>query len=129
MSNGERLPPLEMNLLSALKALDTQIAREMQRSPAEREEHGVMKREPYLKRIEKLTGFVLDAVGAEEADLDGVLVLSQTLAKSLQMLVEDMGPEGLGKVRSSYCHEAFDCLERAVEQGRRALKGEHSELT
>jgi len=38
-----KAPPLEQGLLTAMKAIDNQIAREMQRSPAEREAPGMQK--------------------------------------------------------------------------------------
>ena len=66
----EKLPPLEHGLLAALKALDQQVAREMQRSPAQREAHGVQKWEPYNKRIESVASTIMDAFADNEITLD-----------------------------------------------------------
>lgn len=46
------LSKLEEALLSVLKSLDNQMAREMQRSPAELEALGVQKWEPMSKRVD-----------------------------------------------------------------------------
>ena len=112
-------PPLELHLIGALRALDNQIAREMQRQPSERELHGVQKWEPYARRIENMTGTLLQAVSDREVELDGLLVLTQALAKSLRILVEDLGPEGLGNIRRAYALAAGSALAdeaRAIQQ-------------
>lgn len=106
-----------------MQAIDNQIAREMQRTPAELEAHGVQKWEPYAKRIELVSAFTLTALGEEQISLDAVLVLTQALAKTLQLVVEDLGTDGLGKVRTSYCVSAADVLSRTAHEIQTRLKG------
>ncbi|NDC36853.1 MAG: hypothetical protein EBZ48_02240, partial [Proteobacteria bacterium] len=65
-SKQEKRSPFEENLIKVLSAIDTQIAREMQRTPAEREEHGVQKWEPYQKRVELIVSRVLNSLGDQE---------------------------------------------------------------
>ncbi len=121
MSKKDKLPPLEEGLLAALKAIDNQIAREIgSRSPTEREEHGVQKWEPLVSRIERICGFVLDKFGDNEIDLDGIVVLSQALTKTLQLLFEELGEDGLGKVRYKYCAAALEEIEKSVSRGLRS---------
>lgn len=120
MSKKEKLPPLEEGLLTALQAIDNQIAREVgSRSPAEREEHGVQKWEPLVTRVERICGFILDKFGENELDLDGIVVLSQALTKTLQLLYEELGEEGLGKVRFNYCTTALEEIEKSASRGLR----------
>lgn len=104
---SEKLPPLEEGLLRALKAIDNQVAREVQkRSPTDRDEHGVQKWEPLESRVERIAGYVLDLFTEQEVGLDSLLVMSQAMTKVLQIVVSDLGENGLGKVRSAYCLEA-----------------------
>jgi len=120
----EKLPVLEESLLEALKALDNQIAREMQRDAKSRDTHGAQKWEPYQTRIERLCSFLLNSLGEQTIDLDGVIVLAQTFSKTLSLVSADLGDEGLGKVRSEYMKNTFDNIERDAESGRRSLSGE-----
>ena len=46
----EKLDPFVANLISLLKSLDNRIAREMQRTPEQREKQGVQKWKPKLPR-------------------------------------------------------------------------------
>ena len=105
------IEPLEEGLRQALQAIDNQIAREMQRSPAERELHGVLKWEPFEVRIERVSAYLLSIFG-EEIQLDSLIVLSQALVKSLALVVEDCGREGLGDVRARYVERTADSLKR-----------------
>ena len=118
---------MEAGLLQCMQALDNQIAREMQRTPAEREVHGVQKWEPYNTRVERLVGLLLEKVGTDELTLDSVLVLTQALSKTFSILVDDMGEEGLGHVRSLYCIKACEALSFDVERAGKVLKGSGSE--
>jgi hypothetical protein len=102
----ESLPPLEASVQRALQALDNQVAREMQRSPSERELHGVQKWEPYNRRVEQLAGFVTEQLGCRSVELDGVLILAQALSKSLSIFADELGAEGLGSMRSQYVSQA-----------------------
>jgi hypothetical protein len=80
MKNRDKsVSPLEAALLQCLTALDNQVAREMQRTPAERELHGM-------------------------------IVLAQALSKALSLFVDEMGAEGLGRVRSEYVAHAGDAM-------------------
>lgn len=114
---------VEQGLIAALQALDNQIARAVQRSPSEREQHGVQKWEPLQQRIESVCATVLNAVGDEEITLDGILVLSQAFTKALALLTDELGEEGLGKVRSGYCVAALDSIATDAERASRALRG------
>ena len=122
----KKLPPLQDALLSVMRALDNQIAREMQRNPAELEAHGVQKWEPYQRRIELLCGFILDSVGENTVSLDPLIVLSQTFAKTLKMLVDELEQEGLGKIRAEYCINALSLIRRDCDEGLAVLRGQQT---
>jgi len=128
MKKQEKMSVLEGSLLQAMKALDTQIAREMQRSPEETDLHGVQKWEPIQKRIENITSLIMNSLGDGSVELDGVLVLAQAFSKALLLIVEDLGEEGLGKVRSGYCLHAAESLSRDSYRMLQSLKNER-ELT
>ena len=118
----EKTPPLQAGLLAALQALDSQIAREMQRNPVEREAHGVQKWEPIAKRVEAVSGFLLDALESQSVELDSVLVLSQALTKSLSIMVQDLEEKGLGKTRTGYALHALESIERDARAGLSTLR-------
>jgi hypothetical protein len=122
--NREKLPVLEEALLEALKALDNQIAREMQRDANSRDQHGAQKWEPYQTRIERLCSFLLNALGEQTIGLDGVIVLAQTFSKTLSFVTADLGEDGLGAVRSQYVKTTFENLERDAESAKRSLSAE-----
>ncbi len=103
--------PLEVGLRQALQAIDNQIAREMQRSPAERELQGVLKWEPFESRVERVSAYLLSIFG-EDIQLDSLIVLAQALVKALSLVVEDCGAEGLGEVRCRYIERAAEALVR-----------------
>ena len=117
MSKQEKMPPLEGGILTALRALDNQIARAMERSPSEREEHGVQKWEPYQQKVEQCAAIVLSAFAEDEIKLDSVLVAAQAFTKSLYLLSEELGEAGLGKVRTAYVKAALEMLIRDAERG------------
>ena len=117
------LPPLEEALLRACKAIDNQIARELQRSPEERRIHGVGKWAPYEKRVERIAGFLVEALGNHQIELDSLIVLSQSLPKALSMLVEELGSSNLGQQRATYCRAAGESLERDALRISDALGG------
>lgn len=113
-----RVSPMEAGLRAAMRALDNQIEKEVQRrNPSEREEHGVQKWEPIERRMEQVSSLILDAFGERQAGLDSLLVLSQAFVKALHLVIEELGGEGLGKVRQGYCAEA---LKRIASDTRRA---------
>ena len=114
--------PLELGLRQALQALDNQIAREMQRSPADRETHGVLKWEPIESRIERVSAYLLSIFG-EEIQLDSLMVLAQALVKTLALVVEDCGAEGLGEVRSRYIERAAEAVIRDATMMRSSATG------
>lgn len=117
----DKLPILEESLLEALKALDNQIAREMQRDAKAQEQHGVQKWEPFQTRIERLCSFLLNCLGDQSIDLDGIIVLTQTFSKTLSLVSDDLGEDGLGKVRSEYVRSTFENLERDAKNAKRSL--------
>ena len=117
-SKGENL---QQHVLASLHALDAQVARAMQRTPKEREEHGVEKWQPFQERVERITGVVLQGFADEACKLDGVLIMAEAYAKSLRMLVEELEKEGLGEVRSRYCEVAFSNIERDVRAAKKVL--------
>ncbi len=119
----EKGPPLEEGLIRAMKALDSQISRALSRNPDEREVQGVQKWEPIAERVERVCVLVMNALGDQEIDLDSVLVLSQAFPKVLSLLVEDLGEEGLGKVRTNYCVSASESIAADAERTRSFLKG------
>lgn len=112
---------LEEGLLQAMKAIDNQIARSMQRTPAKREVHGVQKWEPYDTRVENIAAFVLNELGAESITLDAMIVLAQAFTKSLRLICDDLGVEGLGAVRTSYCLKALENIELDAHRAAREL--------
>jgi hypothetical protein len=97
----------------------------MQRSPAEREVHGVQKWEPYNTRVENVAAFLLEEVGANEISLDSLLVFTQGFTKALYLVVSDLGKEGLGSLRASYCLEAMKKVERDAQEVIEALADQH----
>ncbi len=103
MAQKTSLPKLEEGLLNVMSALNNQIARKMQRSPAEREILGVQKWQPYQEKIEEVTSFVLNTLEEGNGNLDSIFVLSQAFSKVLKILVDDLSQEGLGKLRTEYC--------------------------
>lgn len=118
---------LEAALLRVVQLLDTQVAREMQRAPVEREQGGVQKWEPYRRRGERISSLLLEGITTRELELDGLLILSEAIPRCLRILAEELGEEGLGKMRSSYIREVFVNLEREVYLGQRALGNRDSD--
>lgn len=112
---------LELALMRVVQLLDTQVAREMQRAPVEREQSGVQKWEPYRRRGERISSLLLEGITEGELELDGLLILSEAIPRCLRILAEELGEDGLGKVRSSYVRELFVNLEREVHLGQTAL--------
>lgn len=118
---GERVGKLEEGLLQAMKAIDNQVARAMQRTPAERDVHGVQKWEPFETRVELITAFLLNELGSQEVSIDSMVVLAQAFTKALALVCDDLGSEGLGAVRSSYCLDAMEKIERDAHRAVRGL--------
>ncbi len=108
-------------LVKALKGVDTQIAREMQRTPVERELHGVQKWEPMRKRIESISVSLIDNFNDQTVNLEAILVLSSALTKALSLIVQDLGVEGLGKIRVNYCRDLFEQIERDITHAETSL--------
>ena len=119
----QKLPLLDESLIRALELIDSQIARAMERTPAEREVSGVQKWKPFEERIERLSGLLLDNFG-ERVQLDSVVVLSQVMVKVLSILCQEMGSDGLGDVRGQYVQEALKLLEIEVERSIAVFKEE-----
>ena len=114
--------PFEEGLVRMLAAVDNQIAREMQRTPGELEEHGVQKWEPFQKRIEIIVSAVLNGLGEQEISLDSLLVFSQAMSKALLLSIEDLSEGGLGKVRGAYCLSAAKNIEGDMIRALKVLK-------
>lgn len=121
---AEQYGKMEEGLLTAMRAIDNQIARAMQRSPAQRDVHGVQKWEPYATRVEQITAFVLEELGSDSVTLDGLLVLSQAFTKALALAVSDLGGDGLGTTRAAYCLDAVEKIERDALEVSRTLAAE-----
>ena len=122
---AESRSPLEEGLITAMKSIDKQILREVSsRSPSSREEHGVQKWEPIEKRVEYVSSIILNELGEESVGLDAILVMAQAFAKSLQLIAEDLGEEGLGEVRTSYMKAALEQLERSAHRGIQAISSD-----
>lgn len=119
---------LEAGLLQAMRSLDNQIARALERTPAEREESGVQKWGPYTDRVELVSTFVIDAFGDEGVQLDSLLVLAQVFPKVLSILSDELGREGLGEIRCAYVESVLESIEREAGRARRQLKGSGSDL-
>jgi len=112
---------LEAALMRVVQLLDTQVAREMQRAPIEREQSGVQKWEPYRRRAERISSLLLEGITERKIELDSLLILSEAIPRCLRILAEELGEDGLGKMRSSYVREVFLSLEREIDLGQRAL--------
>ena len=119
-----KTPPLKEGLITAMQALDVQVARDLQRTPAQEEVLGVQKWEPYQKRIEDVATLLIDCVGDRTITLDPLLILSQAFSKALQILACDLGQDGLGKMRSDYCTAAFENLASDSARALSLLKEE-----
>ena len=129
MSKQKKEPkeePMIEGLGQMLQAIERQIAREMQRSPEEKERLGVQKWEPFLKRIEKIAAAAVEKLGNQEVGLDSLIVASQAMTTALQLVVEELGREGLGELRTGYCLWASDNLDRSILRMRQTLsEGSH----
>jgi hypothetical protein len=121
----EQRGKLEEGLLQAMKAVDNQIARAMQRTPAERDTHGVQKWEPYNTRVESVAAFLLEEIGTNEVSLDSLLVFTQGFTKALYLVVSDLGKDGLGSMRTSYCLDAMKKVERDAQEVIESLADQH----
>lgn len=126
-NKSEKLPPLEGGISQLLTAITSQIARELQRSPHEREQEGVRKWKPIEARTEIVTMKALEVVATGQADLDALLVSSQSFVKALMVYVEELGRDGLGQVRREYCRDALEKIQRDVRCGLEVV-GEGNEL-
>lgn len=113
---------LEEGLLQAMHAIDNQVARAMQRTPAERESMGVQKWEPYDTRVEHVTAYILNELGDNSVGLDSVLVLAQAFTKALRLAAEDLGADGLGTIRTAYCVDAMEKIQRDAGKALVELK-------
>ena len=55
--------------------------------------------------------------------LDGLLVLARASAKALNIYCDELGEDGLGKVRSAACKDAASEIERDISQMLEGLLG------
>ena len=65
---------------------------------------------------------VTEDFGDQEVTLDGVLVFAQAMSKTLLLAVEDLGADGLGRIRSSYCEAAMQNIAQDVSRGLQMLR-------
>ena len=121
MNDSKNLPPLEASILRALQAIDSQIDREMQRTPADRETHGVQKWAPMSTRIERIVTFALDQFSQDEVKIESLLVMAQALTKAVRFAVEELGEDGLGKMRSDYCRRTVDEIGQDAHKASQVL--------
>ena len=125
----EVLPRLEAGLLQAMGAIESQLAREFSsRNPEEVEIHGVSKTGPYLEKIEKISGFVLDSFEGNVIGLDSVIVMSQAFSIILKILMEELGREGLGDVRTRDCIAAINAISINCESASAILMNKETKL-
>lgn len=121
---NQRRPASEEGLLVALKAIDQQISRALERSPAERDVHGVQKWQPLSERVEQVSSFIMQSFADREVKLDSLLVCSQAFAKCLQLICTELGSEGLGELRTSYSQVALEAIARDAEIGSQVFREE-----
>ncbi|MCB0328289.1 MAG: hypothetical protein KDD70_01460 [Bdellovibrionales bacterium] len=119
---------LEEALLRYLQLLDNQIAREMQRTPSEREVSGVQKWEPIQKRVEHVASLTIEGYGSEIVQLDSLIVTAEAFARTIRILAEELGEDGLGKTRSSYVRETAKNIERDLLLIKDQLSGRRDDV-
>lgn len=117
-----QLSKTEQHLIDCLKSFDSQIAREMQRSPSQLETHGVQKWTPYQRRIERLSAVLLSSLGEQQIDLDSLIVMSQAFTKSLRLVCQDLEDAGLGRIRAAYCKAAFEEILQDARRGKEVFE-------
>lgn len=122
MTADKKQTPLEQGIIGAMQALDRQLARDLQRSPAETERHGVTKWAPIETRVEKVAVIVLDAIGDQQTGVEALLVMAQAMTKALQIVIDDLGQDGLGKMRTGYSLDAMEKIERYASQASQLLR-------
>ncbi len=127
MTKTTKRPLLEESLLSALSAVDKQIARAMERTPSQREVHGVQKWKPLDERVEKLCELLLSEYG-EEYQLDSLLVFARSFVKSLSILCDELGGDSFGEIRSAYIKETLQMLEDDVLRAKGVFKRDETSL-
>ncbi len=115
MPKTPKRPLLEESLLIALKAVDNQIKRAMERSPSEREVHGVQKWKPIEDRVESVCEIVISEYG-ENHDLDSLIVFSRAFVKSLVIICEELGLESFGEIRGAYVKDAIRKIEDEIKR-------------
>ena len=123
MAKENKMPPLEAGLLTAMHALDNQVLRMMQRTPSETESQGVQKWEPFNQKSQQISDFVLNAFACRQVELDSVMVFARAFTDSLSRIIEELGEDGLGKIRSTYCCATIDEMTSSVKAARLALHG------
>lgn len=128
MNNKQKsgIGPLEEGLLQALRAIDNQILRETQRDALGRESHGVGKDDAIERRVENVSSWFLDTFSDDRVKLEALLVLSRASTKAISLLARDLGSDGLGTMRTRYCLQSLEDLERDVRLAEEGLgQGTH----
>ena len=123
--SNPKIPPLQAGLLAALSALDNQVARDMQRSPQEIEREGVNKWAVYERKIEEVANILLDEFESKNIELDGLLITAAALTKSMQIIVEDLGSDNLGKMRTDYCRKISNSIADTIRRVQAVLNDSH----
>src|SRR5687768_4499926 len=113
----EKGEPLQAGLLRCMAAIDNQIARRMQRTPAEREAEGLRKWVPYNEKVEEISALLVGWLAEGKVEFDSLIVLSRALAKTLYIMVDELGEGDLGRVRSEACLSALEHMERDCKLG------------
>ncbi len=103
---------MEAGILSALTALQNQIERELQRNPEQTSTHGVSKWIPMQKRVEHISTFLVDYLSEQQITLESLLVFAQSFTKVAAIISNELGSEGLGKVRTEYVHKTLEIIQR-----------------
>jgi hypothetical protein len=106
----------------------------MQRTPVEREVHGVTKWQPMSKRVELLSAFFLDHIGdpavSEDAfSFEALLVMAQSSVKALSLVIQDLGEPDLGELRSKYARDALNTMQFDVERALSEISQVGTDLT
>jgi hypothetical protein len=104
---GESRTKGEEAFVVALRAIDSQIQRELLRSPQQREEKGLSRKAPQDRRVENLTGFLLETFSKDEIGLDGLIVSARGFVKALTVLFEEYGEKNLGSARGRNALESL----------------------
>ena len=104
---------MQDHIVRFMQLLDSQVARDLQRRPEEREQHGAFdKNKPISDRVEILVGHFLEQFGSGDIKLDSLLISAESFTTALRIIVEELGKDGLGKKRSEYVENFLSSAQR-----------------